>query len=495
MANLVISGDTSGSVTLAAPAVSGTTVLTLPTTTGTLVVTGGAQTIEFADGTVSAPSITNSGDTNTGIYFPAADTIAFTEGGVESMRIDSSGNLGLGVTPSAWGSSKALQINTYSSFYGTGFVTGTAFNSYFNGTNNIYLTSNPATSYLLTSNGEHRWFNAPSGTAGNAITFTQAMTLDSSGNVGIGTSSPNSAAVDKALTISGTANSILELNYGSTRAGYLYSNSSVTVLSAVGANSLLRFNTEDTEKMVITNTGNVGIGTSSPAYKLSVNGRFSYSTGIGEGADLTLSSNGTAIRHAVSATWTSQEFYTGGSERMRIDSSGNLCVGTTAPGTNQSNIFKRTTSAVWPLTLDGNNRGLLVVQSASSGIAAYFTTSTSTVAGEISVSGSSTSYVTSSDYRLKENIVPMIGALDKVSQLKPVTYNWKTDGSNGEGFIAHELAEVCPLAVCGEKDAVDEEGSIKPQGIDTSFLVATLTAAIQELNAKVTALEKQLGAK
>jgi hypothetical protein len=405
MANLVISGDTSGSVTLAAPAVSGTTVLTLPTTTGTLVVTGGAQTIEFADGTVSAPSITNSGDTNTGIYFPAADTIAFTEGGVESMRIDSSGN------------------------------------------------------------------------------------------VGIGTSSPNSAAVDKALTISGTANSILELNYGSTRAGYLYSNSSVTVLSAVGANSLLRFNTEDTEKMVITNTGNVGIGTSSPAYKLSVNGRFSYSTGIGEGADLTLSSNGTAIRHAVSATWTSQEFYTGGSERMRIDSSGNLCVGTTAPGTNQSNIFKRTTSAVWPLTLDGNNRGLLVVQSASSGIAAYFTTSTSTVAGEISVSGSSTSYVTSSDYRLKENIVPMIGALDKVSQLKPVTYNWKTDGSNGEGFIAHELAEVCPLAVCGEKDAVDEEGSIKPQGIDTSFLVATLTAAIQELNAKVTALEKQLGAK
>ena len=101
MASIIVSGDTSGSVTLAAPAVAGTTTLTLPTTTGTLVVTGGAQTIEFADGTVSAPSITNSGDTNTGIYFPAADTIAFTEGGVESMRIDSSGNVGIGTSSPA----------------------------------------------------------------------------------------------------------------------------------------------------------------------------------------------------------------------------------------------------------------------------------------------------------------------------------------------------------------------------------------------------------
>jgi hypothetical protein len=101
MADIVVSGNSSGSVTLRAPDVSGTTILTLPTTTGTLVVTGGAQTIEFADGTVSAPSITNSGDTNTGIYFPAADAIAFTEGGVESMRIDSSGRLGVGtVSPS-----------------------------------------------------------------------------------------------------------------------------------------------------------------------------------------------------------------------------------------------------------------------------------------------------------------------------------------------------------------------------------------------------------
>ena len=98
MASIVVAGDTSGTVTLAAPAVSGTTTLTLPTTSGTIVTTSGAQTIEFADGSASAPSITNSGDTNTGMFFPAADTIAFAEGGTESMRIDSSGNVGIGTS-------------------------------------------------------------------------------------------------------------------------------------------------------------------------------------------------------------------------------------------------------------------------------------------------------------------------------------------------------------------------------------------------------------
>jgi len=104
--------------------------------------------------------------------------------------------------------------------------------------------------------------------------------------------------------------------------------------------------------------------------------------------------------------------------------------------------------------------------------------------GSIRTNGSATTFNTSSDYRLKENIAPMTGALAKVAQLKPVTYKWKIDGTDGEGFIAHELAEVCPSAVSGEKDAVDKNGKIKPQGIDVSFLVATLTAAIQELKAE-----------
>jgi hypothetical protein len=81
----------------------------------------------------------------------------------------------------------------------------------------------------------------------------------------------------------------------------------------------------------------------------------------------------------------------------------------------------------------------------------------------------------------------MKGALATVAQLKPCTYKWKLDGKEGQGFIAHELQAVVPDCVAGEKDAVDKDGKPAYQGVDTSFLVATLTAAIQELNAKVDA--------
>jgi hypothetical protein len=122
--------------------------------------------------------------------------------------------------------------------------------------------------------------------------------------------------------------------------------------------------------------------------------------------------------------------------------------------------------------------------------------------GVIQTNGTSTSYVTSSDYRLKENVAPMTGALAKVALLKPCTYTWKVDGSAGQGFIAHELQAVVPDAVVGEKDAVetytDEDGNeqtrIKPQGVDTSFLVATLTAAIQELKAELDATKAEVQA-
>jgi hypothetical protein len=147
-----------------------------------------------------------------------------------------------------------------------------------------------------------------------------------------------------------------------------------------------------------------------------------------------------------------------------------------------------------------------------------FGNTNSDAVGAISTNGSATSYQTSSDYRLKENIAPMTGALAKVAQLKPVTYKWKVDGSDGQGFIAHELQAVVPDCVTGEKDATseqeyevtpavkDEEGNITTpavmgtrtvpvyQGIDTSFLVATLTAAIQELSAKNDALTARITA-
>jgi hypothetical protein len=114
--------------------------------------------------------------------------------------------------------------------------------------------------------------------------------------------------------------------------------------------------------------------------------------------------------------------------------------------------------------------------------------------GSIDTSASSTSYVTSSDYRLKHDVQPMTGALAKLALLKPRFFKWNVDGSQSQGFIAHELQEVVPECVSGTKDAVDNNGSPKYQGIDTGFLVATLTAALQEAIAKIESLEARLTA-
>jgi hypothetical protein len=169
---------------------------------------------------------------------------------------------------------------------------------------------------------------------------------------------------------------------------------------------------------------------------------------------------------------------------MRIDSSGNVLVGTTSnTRTARLRVFKA-----------GDNVMETEVNNTGAGFIHIGFVNPNGVVGSISTSGSSTSYSTSSDYRLKENIAPMTGALDIVQALKPVTYNWKADGSESQGFIAHELQAVVPECVTGEKDAVNEDGSIKAQSIDTSFLVATLTAAIQELKATVDAQAARIAA-
>jgi Chaperone of endosialidase len=183
------------------------------------------------------------------------------------------------------------------------------------------------------------------------------------------------------------------------------------------------------------------------------------------------------------------------------DTSGSLALqtnnGTTAVTIDTSqNVIIGTTSALnsGTLTLLFNGQsanGVVLKTSYASTGSTYITfrNSAGNEAGYITQNGTTTvNYVTSSDYRLKENVAPMVGALTKIAQLKPVTYTWKnTNNEVGEGFIAHELQEICPLAVSGEKNAINEDGSIKSQGIDTSKLVALLTASIQELNAKVEA--------
>jgi hypothetical protein len=164
------------------------------------------------------------------------------------------------------------------------------------------------------------------------------------------------------------------------------------------------------------------------------------------------------------------------SEAARIDSSNNLLVGTTT-ATSAGRISVTT-------AVDGNGVGINSLKNLSSNYYMLVFKANGSSVGEIYSNGSTTTYATSSDYRLKDNIQPMMGALAKVAALKPVTYKWKNTGLDGQGFIAHELQEIVPDCVGGAKDEVDSNGRPKYQSIDTSFLVATLTAAIQELKAE-----------
>lgn len=116
--------------------------------------------------------------------------------------------------------------------------------------------------------------------------------------------------------------------------------------------------------------------------------------------------------------------------------------------------------------------------------------SSGTVVGGISSSGSTTSFNTSSDYRIKENVATLNNALATIEMLKPKAYNFITTPDEVQhGFLAHELQEVLPYAVTGEKDAVDNEGNIRPQQVDYSKLTGLLVGAVQELSARVKELE------
>ena len=374
------------------------------------------------------------GNNGGSLVFKGGADSSTVAGLTELMRLTSDGNLGLGVTPSAWGgSSKAFQIGSYTALADISANSIIYSNAYYNGTNTIYRNTATASYYNQVS-GTHIWATAASGTAGNAITFTQAMTLDASGNLRVGTTS-------------GSFNGMTVTTSGA--------NTYISVYGASGYSGGFLFGGGGVE-----NQGNLLYNTTSNYVQLASNPAGSY-----------------------------LRFDVAGAERARIDSSGNLLVGRTntmngvgSDGKIGVQISPSPSNIV--VQNSGDNNIYLAKVSGYSNSSFITFANNGTTVGSVTTNGTNTTYATSSDYRLKNTIAPMTGALAKVAQLKPCTYKWNADGSDGEGFIAHELAEVCPDAVVGEKDAVDAEGNPKYQGIDVSFLVATLTAALQELDAK-----------
>jgi hypothetical protein len=281
--------------------------------------------------------------------------------GTDRLLISASGNLGLSVTPSAWGSIfTAFEIGRLGDaiFSGSGGGTIVSANAYFGTSNWVYARSAAATNYDLGS-GQHRWYIAPSGTAGNAITFTQAMTLDASGRLGIGTTSPS-----EKLDISGTGDVKAIVQTTSSGSG---ANTALGVKTAADGNWLiqtgnaissgLRFYdvTNSAERMRITSAGNVGIGTTSPSNLLSLKASVTAPvlditrSGGGQGKNSGIlfkdqsineigaigtegqTTNDLQILSTAGIRFNSSSDLISTNERMRITSGGNVGIGSTNP--------------------------------------------------------------------------------------------------------------------------------------------------------------------
>jgi hypothetical protein len=253
----------------------------------------------------------------------------------------------------------------------------------------------------------------------------------------------------------------------------------------------------DSTPFVVNSSGNVGIGTSNPqdALHLSASSpvlRIENTDTNGSGAiEFWDAQNGTSNVGLIRYNDVSNQFQIQGnangtifltpsntfpntSEAMRIDSNGTVFFGGGyAPDPDTKIAFYATP------TVAG-----LATQNTSTGVVnkvATFRANNTTEIGHITCSNSSTSFSTTSDYRLKENITDITDGISRVKQLNPSRFNFISDSDIiVDGFIAHEVSDVVPEAITGVKDAVNEDGSINPQGIDQSKLVPLLTAALQE---------------
>jgi hypothetical protein len=460
--------------------------------------TGSALTFDgtnFATtGTSSATKLIPTGGsaTGNGMYLPASNTLAWSNNGSETMRLDSSGNLGLGVTPSAWRSTEvAFQFGDISSISNTGNVTKISTNAYWptSGTA-TYLQNFNATTYVQGS-GQHVWYTAPSGTAGSAISFTQAMTLDASGNLGIGTSSPTSLLhVYGANTTGGMyvedSNSISASPLVRVRGNRVDTNGSQ---SFSGGLVLERYMSSGASGLV---SGNM-LGTIYFGGNYNAAGNFTYPASISAVAD----GNWTST----SAAATAIAFYTGstgqalgtanvsfGTERMRIDSSGNVGIGLSPSTVVRLHVQSAGTTPTGFITVFENSSTGDALSIRNDGyistglLAASPYNATTGGAANLFVFSDGGLYRSTSSLKYKKNVLDATHGLKELLTLRPVTYEGKSKADEGKtfgGLIAEEVHDA------GLAEFVQYADDGTPDALAYGNMVSLCIKAIQELKAQL----------
>ena len=420
--------------------------------------------------TAAQPNITSvgtlTGFTSTGID-DNADATAIT--------IDSSENVGIGTTSP----DNKLHVYKGDSGHSWSFDSGDSFilensdsvslNIATPNSNNANILFSDAAArgqgrIVYDHNGDYMAF------ATNGVS-NERMRIDSSGNVGIGTTSPSRVLHTQGSSVLfGNTSGAHEILFGDSAHRYfkLYTPSSPDYAS---------IRTGTTDILVAHSDGNVGIGTTSPNSTLDVestqpNIRLTDSDNThyarlgGSAGDLLIDAdlgNGQAnskMTFGVDAT-----------ERMRINDAGLVCIGDTTERSGNQDTIKALQvtggEAVMGIknetVTDPSQRGMII-----------FTINDNSAQGRITCNNSSTLFTSLSDYRLKEVLEPLPNGLDRLNQLKPVKFKWKKQGYNAEGFLAHEVAEIVPEAVSGKKDGEDM------QSLDYGRITPLLVKAIQE---------------
>jgi hypothetical protein len=433
---------------------------------GLLSASGGTLTgaLLADDGTESLPSIAFVGDTNTGIYSPGGDQFAVSTNGTQRLLIEADGDISLD----------------------NGGV-------FYDATNNRLGIGTSAPTVKLEVAGQIRGLDGGIDLRLNPLAGSGAGIIGTYSNhdLVLNTNSAEKARIDSSgRLLVGTSTARSNLFNGSVTAAHQVEVSAINTAEFLGVRN---YDNTTGADLVLAKSRGSAAGSNVVVQSGDSMGTVAFMGSDGSefvpGARIAAIVDGTPGADDMPGRLVFSTTADGGAtpaERMRIQANGSILL----IGTDEGDIQAGTLSGK---SITGGTAIMYSSRATVSATPHIIFTNTNGSVGSISTSGSATAYNTSSDYRLKENVVPLTGAADRLNQLQVHRFNFIADpDTTVDGFIAHEAQTVVPECVTGTKDEVGDDGNPVYQGIDQSKLVPLLTAALQEALQKIETLEQRL---